>query len=88
MFYPRKSRIKMSLWCLLYARFDRWVVEMGLAQLFNELCSTLPWNKLMDRMMKELHLQGKSYEDIKEWLKRTPMHPRVIATFKLTHASW
>ncbi|PRQ31989.1 putative inorganic diphosphatase [Rosa chinensis] len=41
--------------------FYRWVVmEMGLNQLFNVLRSTMPWNSLMDRMMMELHLQGKT----------------------------
>ncbi|KAM0969758.1 hypothetical protein ACFX13_018240 [Malus domestica] len=67
---------------------DRWVVtEMGLTQLFNELRSTLPWNSLMDRMTKELHLQGKTSEDIKECLKRIPMHPGVTAAIKSAHAS-
>lgn len=67
---------------------DSWVVaEMGLTQLFNELRSTSPWNKLMDRMMKELHLQGKSSVDIKECLKRIPMHLGVIAAIKSAHAS-
>ncbi|EXB37581.1 Inorganic pyrophosphatase 3 [Morus notabilis] len=44
---------------------DNWVVtEMGLAQLFSELRSTMPWNSLMDRMMMELHSQGKTPSDI------------------------
>lgn len=38
-------------------------------------------------MMKELHLQGKTSEDIKECLKRTPMHPGVTAAIKSAHAS-
>lgn len=37
--------------------------------------------------MKELHLQGKSSVDIKECLKRIPMHPGVIAGIKSAHAS-
>ena len=38
---------------------DRWVVtQMGLTSLFNKLRSTLPWNSLMDRMMRELHSLG------------------------------
>ncbi|KAK2993415.1 hypothetical protein RJ640_021634 [Escallonia rubra] len=66
---------------------DRWVVvEMGLAPLFNQLRSTLPWNSLMERMMKELHSKGKTVEDIAECLKRVPLHPRVIAAIKSAHS--
>ena len=66
---------------------NRWVVtQMGLTSLFNELRSTLPWNSLMDRMMRELHSQGKTIDDITECLNRTPIHPRVIATIKLARA--
>ncbi|KAK3004575.1 hypothetical protein RJ639_018536 [Escallonia herrerae] len=66
---------------------DRWVVvEMGLAPLFNQLRSTLPWNSLMDRMMKELHSKGKTVEDIAECLKRVPLHPRVITAIKSAHS--
>ncbi|XWS72153.1 hypothetical protein CRYUN_Cryun02cG0015800 [Craigia yunnanensis] len=62
---------------------DSWVVtEMGLSDLFHQLRSTLPWNSLMDRMMKELHSQGKTAEDITECLKRTLLHPRIAATIK------
>ncbi|XWS69991.1 hypothetical protein CRYUN_Cryun03dG0010900 [Craigia yunnanensis] len=62
---------------------DRWVVtQMGLSDLFHQLRSTLPWNSLMDRMMKELHSQGKTAEDIAECLKRTPLHPRIAAAIK------
>ncbi|KAG8636146.1 thiamine phosphate phosphatase-like protein [Manihot esculenta] len=66
---------------------DRWVVtQMGLTSLFNQLRSTLPWNSLMDRMMKELHSQGKTADDIAECLGRMPLHPRVIAVIKSIHA--
>ncbi|KAK9947922.1 hypothetical protein M0R45_003517 [Rubus argutus] len=67
---------------------DWWVVtEMGLTQLFNELRSTMSWNSIMNIMMRELHLQGKTSKDIKECLKRTPMHPQVTAAIKSAHAS-
>ncbi|KAE8714111.1 Inorganic pyrophosphatase 3 [Hibiscus syriacus] len=66
---------------------DRWVVtEMGLLDLFNQLRSTLPWNSLMDRMMKELHSQGKTADDIAESLKKTPVNPRTAAAIKSAYA--
>ncbi|KAE8675941.1 Inorganic pyrophosphatase 3 [Hibiscus syriacus] len=66
---------------------DRWVVtEMGLLDLFNQLRSTLPWNSLMDRMMKELHSQGKTADDIAECLKKTPVNPRTAAAIKSAYA--
>lgn len=66
---------------------DNWVVdELGATDLFNQLLPTMPWNSLMDRMMKELHEQGKTIEDIVEVLKRTPIHPRVVPAIKAVHA--
>ncbi|OMO91622.1 HAD-superfamily hydrolase, subfamily IB, PSPase-like protein [Corchorus olitorius] len=62
---------------------DNWVVtEMGLSDLFRQLRSSLPWNSLMDRMMKELHSQGKTAEEIAECLKKTPLDPRIAAAIK------
>ncbi|CAN1137066.1 Thiamine phosphate phosphatase-like protein [Linum perenne] len=66
---------------------DSWVVsQMGLTSLFNQLRSALPWNSLMDRMMTELHLQGKSSEDIVHCLRETPLHPKIIGAIKSAHA--
>lgn len=66
---------------------DRWVVvEMGLTQLFNQLRQTVPWNSLMDRMMEELHSQGKTIEDIINCLNRVPLHPQIISAIKSAHA--
>ncbi|KAH7565451.1 hypothetical protein JRO89_XS09G0208500 [Xanthoceras sorbifolium] len=66
---------------------DNWVVdELGATDLFNQLLPTMPWNSLMDRMMKELHSQGKTIEDIAEILKRVPIHPRIIPAIKSAHA--
>ncbi|KAK3220165.1 hypothetical protein Dsin_014135 [Dipteronia sinensis] len=66
---------------------DNWVVdELGATELFNQLLPTMPWNSLMDRMMKELHSQGKTIEDIEEVLKRVPIHPRIIPAIKSAHA--
>ncbi|XWS18891.1 hypothetical protein CRYUN_Cryun32bG0083800 [Craigia yunnanensis] len=66
---------------------DNWVVdELGATELFNQLLPTMPWNSLMDRMMKELHSQGTKIEDIVAVLKNTPIHPRIIQAIKSAHA--
>ncbi|XP_015889132.4 thiamine phosphate phosphatase-like protein [Ziziphus jujuba] len=66
---------------------DKWVVtEMGLTQLFSDLRSTVPWNSLMDRMMMELHSQGKTSSDIAGCLKRAFIHPQIISAIKAAHA--
>ncbi|KAK9274503.1 hypothetical protein L1049_021752 [Liquidambar formosana] len=66
---------------------DNWVVtEMGLTKLFNKLRHSLPWNSLMDRMMKELHSKGKTADEIAECLKRVLLHQRIIAAIKSAHA--
>ncbi|KAL3644342.1 hypothetical protein CASFOL_012274 [Castilleja foliolosa] len=66
---------------------DRWVLtNMGLNPLFNQLRPTLPWNPLMDRMLEELHIQGRSVDDIAECLKQVPLHPHVIEVIKSAHA--
>ncbi|KAK6230607.1 hypothetical protein QUC31_002125 [Theobroma cacao] len=44
----------------------------------------MPWNSLMDRMMKELHAQGKTIDDIAEVLKRVPIH--LVPASKAAHA--
>ncbi|KAL6568217.1 Inorganic pyrophosphatase 1 [Orobanche hederae] len=66
---------------------DNWVVdELGATDLFNELIPTMPWNSLMDMMMRKLHAQGKSIEEIKEVLRRAPIHPRIVPAIKKAHA--
>ncbi|KAH0781296.1 hypothetical protein KY290_000894 [Solanum tuberosum] len=63
---------------------DNWVVdELGATDLFNQLLSTMPWNTLMDRMMEELHVQGKTIEEV---LKRVPIHPRIVPAIKSAYA--
>ncbi|XP_038981379.1 inorganic pyrophosphatase 2-like [Phoenix dactylifera] len=62
---------------------DNWVVDqLGATELFEHLLPTMPWNSLMDRMMKELHLQGKTIEEIADCLKRAPLDPHVITAIK------
>ncbi|MBA0867091.1 hypothetical protein Goshw_027106 [Gossypium schwendimanii] len=66
---------------------DNWVVdELGATELFNQLLPTMPWNSLMDRMMKEQHSQGTTVEDIAAVLKRTPIHLQIIEAIKSVHA--
>ncbi|XP_021750952.1 thiamine phosphate phosphatase-like protein [Chenopodium quinoa] len=66
---------------------DRWVItNMGVTPLFNQLYSTLPWNSLMNRMMEELHIQGKTIEDIGDCLKQMPLHPKIISAIKSAHS--
>nr|KJB56854.1 hypothetical protein B456_009G140300 [Gossypium raimondii] len=46
----------------------------------------MPWNSLMDQMMKELHSKGTRIEDIAAVLKRSPIHPRIVEAIKSAHA--
>ncbi|KAF5201005.1 Thiamine phosphate phosphatase-like protein [Thalictrum thalictroides] len=66
---------------------DNWVVDdLGATDLFNDLLPTMPWNTLMDKMMKELHSQGRTIEEIVECLHRAPLIPQIISTIKSAHA--
>ncbi|CAN8292806.1 unnamed protein product [Cochlearia groenlandica] len=66
---------------------DNWVVdELGFTDLFEKLLPTMPWNSLMNRMMKELHEHGKTIDEIKQVLRTVPIHPRVISAIKSAHA--
>ncbi|KAK8641861.1 hypothetical protein V6N13_011232 [Hibiscus sabdariffa] len=66
---------------------DNWVVdELGATELFEQLLPTMPWNSLMDRMMKELHSRGTRIEDIVAVLKTTPINPRIIEAIKSAYA--
>ncbi|MBA0836466.1 hypothetical protein Goarm_008680 [Gossypium armourianum] len=66
---------------------DNWVVDgLGFTDLFNQLLPTMPWNTLMDTMMKEMHAQGTTIDDIVEVLKRSPIHPRIVPAIKSAHA--
>ncbi|XP_051150183.1 thiamine phosphate phosphatase-like protein [Andrographis paniculata] len=66
---------------------DQWVLtNMDLTDHFNQLRDTLPWNSLMDAMLKELYLRGKTVQDIAECLKSVPLHPHIIAAIRSAHA--
>ncbi|KEH18309.1 putative hydrolase [Medicago truncatula] len=66
---------------------DNWVIdELGFTDLFNQLLPTMPWNSLMDRMMMEIHSNGKTIEEIEKVLQRIPIHHRIIPAIKSAHA--
>ncbi|XP_021757820.1 inorganic pyrophosphatase 1-like [Chenopodium quinoa] len=67
---------------------DNWVVdELGYTQLFDQLVKIIPWNTMMDTLMKEMHTQGVTIDDIARVLKRVPIHPRVVPAIKAAHAA-
>eukprot|EP00258_Populus_trichocarpa_P013605 XP_002324759.2 thiamine phosphate phosphatase-like protein [Populus trichocarpa] len=67
---------------------DNWVVEkLDVHDLFAQLLPSLPWNRLMDKMMMELHSRGKTIQDIAECLKKVPLNPRMISAIKSAYAS-
>ncbi|KAK7389618.1 hypothetical protein VNO78_24797 [Psophocarpus tetragonolobus] len=66
---------------------DNWVLdETGLTEKFYQLLPSMAWNPLMDRMMKELHSQGKTIQDIVEILNTTPMHPCIVPAIKAAYS--
>ncbi|XP_047342727.1 inorganic pyrophosphatase 2-like [Impatiens glandulifera] len=66
---------------------DNWVVdELSVTDVFNQLLPTMPWNTLMDSMMKELHSEGKTITNIIDVLFRVTIHPRIIPSIKKIHA--
>lgn len=66
---------------------DNWVVdELGFTDLFNQLLHTMPWNSMMDKLMGEIHVHGKTIEDIEEVLKKVPIHPRVVPAIRTAYA--
>ncbi|KHN32680.1 Inorganic pyrophosphatase 2 [Glycine soja] len=66
---------------------DNWVLdEFGLTEKFYQLLPNMPWNPLMDKMMNELHSQGKTIEDIVQVLNRTPMHPSIVPAIKASYS--
>ncbi|GMN35974.1 hypothetical protein TIFTF001_005673 [Ficus carica] len=66
---------------------DNWVVdELGFNELFTHLLPLMPLNSLTDRMMMELHSQGKTIHDTEECLKRTPIDTAVISAIKSAYA--
>ncbi|KAH9623951.1 hypothetical protein KSS87_012295 [Heliosperma pusillum] len=66
---------------------DNYVItQMGLTPFFDQHFPILPWNSLMNKMMEELHVQGKTVEDIGECLKQMPLDPQIISAIKSAHS--
>lgn len=66
---------------------DDWMIQQfGITEIFNQFYPTLPWNSLMDRMMMELHLQGKNIDDIQECLQKIPLDLHVISAIRIAHS--
>lgn len=66
---------------------DDWVItKLGAADAFNRLRPTMRWNSLMDRMMGELHAQGRSAEDIRECLRSAPLDAHVLSAIRTASA--
>ncbi|CAH2077578.1 unnamed protein product [Thlaspi arvense] len=63
------------------------VTEMGLTEIFHQLRFTLPWNRLMDRMMTELHSQGRSIDDIEACLKKMLIDSQIVEAIKSAKSS-
>ena len=43
--------------------------------------------KFQDQLMKEMHEEGVTINDMVEVLKRTPIHPRIVPAIKAAHAA-
>lgn len=72
---------------LIDCNSDPWVVDqLGATQLMNSLMRVLPWTSLMDRMMLELHQQGKTVGDIEQSLKTIPVCLEMIRAIKSAHS--
>lgn len=66
---------------------DNWVItKLGAAEAFNRLRPTMRWNPLMDRMMGELHAQGRSADDIRECLRSAPLDAHVLSAIRTASA--
>ncbi|KAM7272766.1 hypothetical protein ACFE04_027429 [Oxalis oulophora] len=66
---------------------DNWVIDkLGFMGMFDALVPLMPWNFAMDKMMGEIHAQGKTIEDISTVLKSIHIHPRVVSVIKEARA--
>ncbi|KAM0928861.1 hypothetical protein ACQ4PT_002034 [Festuca glaucescens] len=66
---------------------DDWVItKLGAADAFNRLRPTMRWNSLMDRMMGELHAQGRLADDIRECLRSAPLDAHVLSAIRTASA--
>ncbi|XP_062204249.1 thiamine phosphate phosphatase-like protein [Phragmites australis] len=66
---------------------DDWVItKLGAADVFQRLRPTMRWNPLMDRMMGELHAQGRTAEEIRDCLRSAPLDAHVISAITTASA--
>ncbi|KAF0898528.1 hypothetical protein E2562_008122 [Oryza meyeriana var. granulata] len=66
---------------------DDWVItKLGASDAFSRLRPTMRWNPLMDRMMAELHAQGRSADDIRECLNSAPLDAHVLSAIRTASA--
>ncbi|EAY74825.1 hypothetical protein OsI_02715 [Oryza sativa Indica Group] len=66
---------------------DDWVItKLGASDAFRRLRPTMRWNPLMDRMMVELHAQGRSADDIRDCLKSAPLDAHVLSAITTASA--
>ncbi|CAN0877996.1 Inorganic pyrophosphatase 2 [Linum grandiflorum] len=66
---------------------DYWLIdEFGYTDLADQLRPDVPWNSIIDRMLKEIQEHGKkTIDDIVAVLKRIPILPRVVSSIKSAH---
>uniref|UniRef100_A0A0E0JKT4 Phosphatase n=1 Tax=Oryza punctata TaxID=4537 RepID=A0A0E0JKT4_ORYPU len=66
---------------------DDWVItKLGASDAFRRLHPTMRWNPLMDRMMAELHAQGRSADDIRDCLKSAPLDAHILSAITTASA--
>uniref|UniRef100_A0A6V7QQA5 Inorganic pyrophosphatase 2 n=1 Tax=Ananas comosus var. bracteatus TaxID=296719 RepID=A0A6V7QQA5_ANACO len=66
---------------------DNWVVDdFGATERFDILLETMPWNTAIDKIMGEIHSQGRAIEEIGDCLTKAPISPHVIKAIKAAHA--
>ncbi|GAQ84264.1 HAD-superfamily hydrolase protein [Klebsormidium nitens] len=74
-------------WTLIDDNSDTYVVEqLGAGDLMLSLRKELPWTQLMDRMMHELHLRGRTLPEIDACLPRIPLHKAMDRAIRGTAA--
>ncbi|KAJ0751649.1 putative inorganic diphosphatase [Helianthus annuus] len=65
---------------------DHWVVlETNLTKLFHRIRDTLSWHQIIDRMMDELHAQGKTINDFVDRLNKFTIDPQMISAIRSAH---
>eukprot|EP00243_Klebsormidium_subtile_P006602 TRINITY_DN2836_c0_g1_i1.p1 TRINITY_DN2836_c0_g1~~TRINITY_DN2836_c0_g1_i1.p1 ORF type:complete len:247 (+),score=28.70 TRINITY_DN2836_c0_g1_i1:261-1001(+) len=74
-------------WTLIDDNSDTFVVEqLGAGDLMLSLRKELPWTQLMDRMMHELHLRGRTLPEIDACLSRIPLREAMARAIRRTAA--